>query len=524
MGIIMPEGGIVKAPQATSSSEAPSGPQKLEAKTQAPKEAPSPFAGFTRTKFEEGLLGILLYPAPQEVAREIFSRVRPEFFKGNRALYFAVLKDAYERGVWPLDPTLVVDEANKRSGGKLEKPLSEVAALEDWANQITTPQIWPEYANRLIDLVYRERLKEALQTTDPNDEEAVERLQTKLLEIAALKVETSETVPAREPNFGEDAPPAVPEIIEELLPEAHIALLGGKRASFKSWVGCYLALVLATGARAFGQFQARQSKVLLIDEENGPEELERRLWKLARGLGQKPEPGMLKVVSLWGFSFADERKLAMLEHCLAQEHPKIVVFDVLASVLGGLEENDAAAIRDFFSRRILPLAAKYGCCFIFLHHLRKSQPFTRDELDEFRGSSELVNVSDVIWVVRKQEGDKLEFKPLKNRRGGLVEPFIVEVEEDAETSGLRFIYGGSALESAAAVETCQEALLEWFGEHEDETMKTAIILEAMRAKGYTKSTIDRALATLVGTGALVKPKRGFYRLGKGKVETGTLGI
>jgi hypothetical protein len=477
-------------------------------------EIKSPFDSLSRLALEKGVIGILLYPADEETAREIFSRLKPDYFGAPRSVYFRALKGFFEQGTWPVDDLILVDEAVRLTGGKLPNPLSELADLREQATRIVTPTIWPEYVNRLLRHVERDALKAALKDTNPEDEAAVAELQERLAQIEALRVETATKLPVKALALPDQPPPPVPHLIEKLLPEGHIAILGGKRGSYKSWLACHLALALATGGKVFDFFPARQAKVLIVDEENGEAEVTRRLWKLA----ERPWPvGALNLLSLQGFSFADERKRAMLEKYLAEARPQVVIFDVLSSVIGGIDENDAATVRDFATRYILPLTERYRCLFLFVHHLRKSQGFAdKDELDQFRGSSEWVNIADTVLAVKAREANKLEVKPLKARRTEIEEPFMVEVEEDEETGKVRFSYAGSAVESMAALEACEAALIEWLNvEHPHEAVSRKEIEEALRPRGYARATVDRAIKRLIKAGAIIKPLRGRYCLQTG---------
>ena len=58
-------------------------------------------------------------------------------------------------------------------------------------------------------------------------------------------------------------------IIDQLVPEEGIVILSGASGSFKTWLIMDMALAVAEGRDFLGVFKTEQSKVLIIDEENG---------------------------------------------------------------------------------------------------------------------------------------------------------------------------------------------------------------------------------------------------------------
>ncbi len=462
---------------------------------------------YNRRVTEECLIGILFhYATVKEIAREIFARLRPEYFTENRRLFYQVALDSLTEGIWPPEHGLVriklTEEPYNLSPSEAKKPF-ELSA------EVVTPEIYPHYLNLLVDHVWKAKLKIAVEEVDPQNPEALEKLSQELDELRDLKLEGSPTLETI-PLVDRGNPQPVDWLIEGLLPRHYISILAGKRASFKSWIALSMGFAIARGEDLFGQFPTNQGKVLIIDEELGRDRLYRRAWKLAQAQGWPPEDA-LRVSSLRGFSFADEEKLLALERLLEKFAPDLVVFDVLAATLGAIEENEAGAVRDIFARKILPLAEQSGAHFLFIHHLRKGLAgrTSNDMLDEFRGSSEFVNIADSAFAVKAKEGGNVVFKHLKGREGSLGEPFLLKVEED-ENGALRLEYAGSAVESEAAAESCRASMIEWFNEHPHEPMKRAVIDEAMKSRGHSKRTVSRVLNKLLDDGTLSRPKWGFY--------------
>lgn len=65
-------------------------------------------------------------------------------------------------------------------------------------------------------------------------------------------------------------------LVERLIPHETVTIVSGAPASYKTWLTLEIALKVAAGEKVFGEFQAIQSPVLIIDEENHPRILKDR--------------------------------------------------------------------------------------------------------------------------------------------------------------------------------------------------------------------------------------------------------
>ena len=77
-------------------------------------------------------------------------------------------------------------------------------------------------------------------------------------------------------------------IVRAVIPSGVPSFIIGAPKSGKTMIAEHLGLSVAAGLDWLGEFKTRQGKVLILPREDSANETRRRVWRLARGLGQDP--------------------------------------------------------------------------------------------------------------------------------------------------------------------------------------------------------------------------------------------
>ena len=197
----------------------------------------------------------------------------------------------------------------------------------------------------------------------------------------------------------EIADPAVPApvIVDGLLRQGELVVVGAPRGVGKSWLAMNLAALVARGeGYVFGRLQVlRQERVLLCHGETEGWAVEQRWRQLGVGdelVADASEPWRLGVVTVRRFA-GDEQEEEVearlderLEATIVAGGFGVVVVDPWASYYTG-DENDKSAVEaaTFALRQV---ARRTGCAVVILHHFAKSLE-SRDPEDLWRGSTRL---------------------------------------------------------------------------------------------------------------------------------------
>lgn len=159
----------------------------------------------------------------------------------------------------------------------------------------------------------------------------------------------------------------------------------------------YLSLAFIKGVTEnipIADFPCRQGRALLVDAENGPNELSRRLHSLSFN-GQcgtdfqviEPEPGS---------SISDRPNMIYLMQSILVLGPRLVVLDSVRSLWGG-NENDSLEVTNFCVQ-LQQLAREHDTAIILLHHSNKDGVYA--------GSRAWTTVPEIVCKMGKHPLDK----------------------------------------------------------------------------------------------------------------------
>ncbi|MDW7987080.1 MAG: AAA family ATPase, partial [Nitrososphaerota archaeon] len=173
----------------------------------------------------------------------------------------------------------------------------------------------------------------------------------------------------------------------------------------------------------FSFFQTERKKVLLIDLENPPSLLKERISFLQKN-GDVGE-----IFFLSGALYLDNPKhVKMLEQILTEKGIGVVFLDNLSACFQKImNENESLRLYRIL-KTLKNIAVKNGVTFVLVHHLRKPGQFiSANPLDEVRGSSVIVGIVDMVYVLQRIQ-DFYQLQIVKNRVSTFNETLLLELQ------------------------------------------------------------------------------------------------
>jgi hypothetical protein len=193
--------------------------------------------------------------------------------------------------------------------------------------------------------------------------------------------------------------------------------LGGEEKLGKSWWAIEEAVCLALGLPVCGRFVVpERRRVVLLEEEDSPRRVRRRLRALLRGKGLDPDAPATRAelndwlrVSVWsGFTLDNTGMVDELRTVIRDFSPAVIYVDCLRKVtVKNLNHADEAsallAVLDTLRR-------EFGTIFRLIHHYRKQQGFRTG-----RGSQEIGG----SYVLGAWGENSLFFEPIGRKAGAV---------------------------------------------------------------------------------------------------------
>lgn len=227
-------------------------------------------------------------------------------------------------------------------------------------------------------------------------------------------------------------------IVENLIAEETLTTISALPGSFKTWLYQYLAVKVAKGESAFGQYKTHKSSVLIVNEESSKSFLHRNL----KQLGWTPDLPIFSL-NLVGYKMHQLFVDAIIQTAKDLD-AKFVIFDSFVR-FNNKDENDSgemAEIMDYY-RQI----AKAGLGVLIIHHNRKGMVGYSNAALDMRGSIELLAAVDSHYALQRKSltSEYVKLVPTKNRLLGKV-----------KTVELRFADGASEFELIGSDKTDTE--------------------------------------------------------------------
>lgn len=201
-----------------------------------------------------------------------------------------------------------------------------------------------------------------------------------------------EPFPIRHIDEIDPTPPEAQWLVEQLVLALACAMIGGAPRCWKTWLASELAMAVATGGKALGQFPARVSgPVLFYGAEDSLSALKARFVGLAKAYGVS-----LKSVPLYLLDVAEVRidspvDLARLRRTIEKAKPQLVVLEPFVRLARGVDENSATEVSQVLGS-LRTIQREYKLVVLLAHHTRKSpSPHLGQQL---RGSGDFAAWSD----------------------------------------------------------------------------------------------------------------------------------
>lgn len=185
-------------------------------------------------------------------------------------------------------------------------------------------------------------------------------------------------------DFYAAPPPPVPWLVEGLVAQGLMTLLIGDGGLGKSYFSLALAKAVVN-KEWFGSMKThKQREVVILDAENGKDEIHRRVVKMGLRDG-------VHVYEARGLDLTYGVPLPVVE-LMGQSRVGLLILDSFSSMWHG-DENDRLAIQKVLDP-IRELARDTECAVLLLHHTNKTGNI-------FRGSGAIKNVPEIMVMMGK---------------------------------------------------------------------------------------------------------------------------
>ncbi len=288
-------------------------------------------------------------------------------------------------------------------------------------------------------------------------------------------------------------------LIDGLIPGNGLTCISGPPGNYKSWIMLAVSLAVSKGKKLFAQFDTKQTKVLIVDEENSLRLLRDRILKLSDDFSA---PIYFHTHSEFCLE-NDERLNRELEFCIT-EGVKLIIFDSLVRI-HSKEENSAKDMSWVFSR--LKKFTQKDIVVMFTHHNRKTNPGQRISGADMRGSSDILAALDCqLAIVKNESGTELTVTQSKLRQDIEMNPFKLEVQDSQDR--MSFVFAGENVsERRNKVEESMAVIRELLSENGQ--MYKQQLLDALKVEGIDigRTTLNTALKRMENNGE-VSTKKG----------------
>lgn len=290
-------------------------------------------------------------------------------------------------------------------------------------------------------------------------------------------------------------------VVDRLIPEG-ITVMSAAPMSFKTWLLLSIASSVAAGSKLFGQFDAQQSGVLMIDEEDSARMIQQRL----KMLGAESSIPIYFMIGQ-GFKL-DDTQIAKVIRLCKENDIRLLTIDSLVRVHNA-KENDAVEMAEVFSK--LRRFTSNGINVLITHHNRKGKSESPGE--DMRGSSDIFAAVDCNLAVTR-DGRDIVVKQVKLRVAEEIGTVGIEVQATDDTMELKFLeIAGPTRSKRVEVMSVIEEML---GEQAEMNQKQ--ILETLADNEYkiNAKTLRGALQKMSARKTIVttpgKGKEIIYRL------------
>ncbi len=233
--------------------------------------------------------------------------------------------------------------------------------------------------------------------------------------------------------------------IENVVPQEGFMILASISGEKKTWIGMEMAKSISHGINFLGEdkFKTEGCNVLYLNCENSEREMQRRGKQL--GFKSDSQHSLYFLNTPDGINLNDERVVRWLLEFIEYYEVGVVFVDTFRAVAGGLKEEKAEEIRQFFAK-FGPLKNK-GVAMVWLDHFRK--PSNLDgkvpKKEHLLGSQDKAASVETLLMIKSEGGSEIiECYQRKNRLAPELKPFQIVMADHLEDGKLSTLltYGG----------------------------------------------------------------------------------
>ncbi len=306
-----------------------------------------------------------------------------------------------------------------------------------------------------------------------------------------------------------EALPSPRWLIEDILPEASLAVIYGPAGHGKSFVALDMALCLAAGLQWHGQILRQGRVAYALGEGGGSFKYRVQAWALGRNGEQFSRcTDTFKLCPAVPYLVQAENLGEFLNALKALDpQPKLVVLDTLARCLLGADENSAkdmgAAVEAMDAIRRVT-----GASVLALHHVPKDK-----ERGGPRGSTALAGGADVLIACTADPAQNVTLKIEKQKDGERHAPILLKLEPvslgtDADGRPITScrVRKLSAFEEAQELNKVSREFLELLLKHAEGLTKTDI----MGVSNVSNATFYRGMNPLTESQAVSRKGARYF--------------
>ncbi len=188
-------------------------------------------------------------------------------------------------------------------------------------------------------------------------------------------------------------------LVDGLLARGHLAMLGGRAKSGKSWLLAQLAHALDSGRPFLGR-ATQPARVLYLALEDKADRLKQRAQALDWTFNQTC--GRFQIAPLNGAYGALGPGLEYIER-QASGFDAILIDTLIAALGGNISENDNTAM-GAIANELSDIAHGLNCAILVVHHVGKGM--SDDVFNLLRGASALRGAYDVGLLLDRKQGER----------------------------------------------------------------------------------------------------------------------
>ncbi len=303
-------------------------------------------------------------------------------------------------------------------------------------------------------------------------------------------------------------------LVENWIAKGDINWIVGKAASFKTTICLSLAYAIANGKLAFNKYPTHKCKVLYLDEENSPKNLQAMISRIKKGLdikeGQEYKSDVV-FASREHIKLDNNDDLKHLIDFIKKNNIEFLICDSFRRFIT-FDENSANDMNRFMDNMKTLQKICSELTITLLHHLKKDNSgYTSDLRDMLRGSSDIVNSADsIIGIDRKHNKNSIIMQHIKNRSGLEMEQKVILIDNGDDGKSAYFYESDKEADKSKLVtkkDECANAIVTFLN---SKGIKTFERKELKELEGkYSSSTVNNALRTLQEENSMIDDGTGI---------------